>query len=38
MAAFEPEGIKVYPISAVTGSGVKELLYAVPRTAGYNGR
>ena len=28
-AAFEPEGIKVYPISAVTGQGVKELLYAV---------
>lgn len=28
-AAFEPEGIKVYPISAVTGSGVKELLYVV---------
>lgn len=28
-AAFEPEGIKVYPISAVTGHGVKELLYAV---------
>lgn len=27
--AFEPEGIKVYPISAVTGSGVNELLYAV---------
>ena len=27
--AFEPEGIKVYPISAVTGQGVKELLYAV---------
>lgn len=27
--AFEPEGIKVYPISAVTGHGVKELLYAV---------
>ncbi len=26
---FEPEGIKVYPISAVTGKGVKELLYAV---------
>ena len=25
----EPEGIKVYPISAVTGQGVKELLYAV---------
>ena len=28
-AAFESEGIKVYPISAVTGQGVKELLYAV---------
>lgn len=28
-AAFEPEGLKVYPISAVTGQGVKELLYAV---------
>ena len=27
--AFEPEGIKVYPISAVTGQGVKELLYTV---------
>ena len=27
--AFEPEGIKVYPISAVTGQGVRELLYAV---------
>lgn len=26
---FEPEGIKVYPISAVSGQGVKELLYAV---------
>ena len=26
---FEPEGIKVYPISAVSGKGVKELLYAV---------
>lgn len=26
---FEPEGMKVYPISAVTGQGVKELLYAV---------
>ena len=30
-AAFEPEGIKVYPISAVTGQGVKELLYAVTK-------
>ncbi|MCD8082464.1 MAG: GTPase ObgE [Clostridiales bacterium] len=26
---FEPEGIRVFPISAVTGKGVKELLYAV---------
>ena len=25
---FEPEGIKVFPISAVSGKGVKELLYA----------
>lgn len=24
---FEPEGIRVFPISAVTGEGVKELLY-----------
>lgn len=28
-AEFEPKGIKVYPISAVTGQGLKELLYAV---------
>ncbi len=28
---FEPEGIQVYPISAVSGQGVKELLYAVYR-------
>ena len=27
--AFEPEGIKVYPISAVTSQGLKELLYYV---------
>ena len=27
--ALEPEGIKVYPISAVTGQGLKELLYYV---------
>lgn len=27
--AFEPDGIRVYPISAVTGQGVKELLYHV---------
>ncbi len=26
---FEPEGIKVFPISAVTGKGVKELLYYI---------
>ena len=26
---FEPEGIAVYPISAVSGKGVRELLYAV---------
>lgn len=29
IAEFEPQGIKVYPISAVSGQGVKELLYAV---------
>lgn len=28
-AEFEPKGIKVYPISAVSGQGVRELLYAV---------
>ena len=28
-AEFEPQGIKVYPISAVSGQGVMELLYAV---------
>lgn len=27
--AFEPDGISVYPISAVSGKGVKELLYGV---------
>lgn len=27
--AFEPEGIRVFPISAVSGKGIKELLYAV---------
>lgn len=26
---FEPQGIRVFPISAVTGKGVKELLYYV---------
>lgn len=28
---FEPEGIKVFPISAVTGQGLKELMYHVKR-------
>ena len=28
-AEFEPQGIEVYPISAVTGKGVRELLYRV---------
>ncbi|MDO4268719.1 MAG: GTPase ObgE [Eubacteriales bacterium] len=28
-AVFEPEGIRVYPISAVSGKGVRELMYAV---------
>ncbi len=28
-AEFEPKGIKVFPISAVSGQGVKELLYYV---------
>lgn len=28
-AEFEPKGIKVFPISAVSGRGLKELLYAV---------
>ena len=28
-AEFEPKGIKVYPISAVTGQGLKELLYGI---------
>ena len=27
--AFEPEGLTVYPISAVSGQGLKELLYGV---------
>lgn len=28
-AEFEPQGVKVYPISAVSGKGLKELLYEV---------
>ena len=31
-AEFEPKGVPVYPISAVTGEGVQELLYYVSRT------
>ena len=30
--AFEPEGVLVFPISAVSGQGVKELLYYVKKT------
>ena len=30
-AEFEPKGIQVFPISAVTGEGLKELLYEVKR-------
>ena len=30
-AEFEKDGIEVFPISAATGSGVKELLYAVDK-------
>ena len=26
---FEPQGVKVFPISGVTGQGIKELLYYV---------
>ena len=33
-AEFEPKGIKVYPISAVTGQGVRELLYPYQGTSG----
>jgi len=32
--AFEPKGIQVYPISAVSGKGVKELLYGVYKLLG----
>ena len=28
-AEFEPKGVQVYPISAATGQGIRELLYAV---------
>ena len=31
---FEPKGIKVFPISAVSGQGIKELLYEVVRLLG----
>ncbi|MCM1089192.1 MAG: GTPase ObgE [Muribaculaceae bacterium] len=30
-AEFEPQGISVYPISAISGKGVRELLYALQR-------
>lgn len=30
-AEFEPKGMKVFPISGVTGEGISELLYAVSR-------
>ena len=29
---FEPKGIKVYPISAISGEGVRTLLYDVNNT------
>ena len=32
-AEFEPKGIKVYPISAVTGQGIKELLFCDQRSS-----
>ena len=35
---FEPKGIKVIPISAVTGRGVKELLYQVKDMLSHGGR
>lgn len=28
-AEFEPQGVRVYPVSAVSGQGVKELIYAI---------
>ncbi len=30
-AEFEPKGVKVYPISGVTGEGLSKLLYAVSK-------
>lgn len=36
-AQFEPKGIAVYPISAVTGEGVRELLYHVSEMLGQLG-
>ena len=35
---FEPQGIKVYPISAVTGQGIRELLFAVKEVLDESGR
>ena len=28
-AEFEPKGIKVYPVSAATGQGIRELLFGI---------
>lgn len=33
-AAFEPKGIRVFPISAVSGQGMQELLYCVSQMLG----
>lgn len=33
-AEFEPKGIKVFPISGVSGDGIKELLYYVSEEIG----
>lgn len=33
-AEFEPKGIRVFPISAVSGQGVRELLYHISRLLG----
>ena len=35
---FEPQGMKIYPISAVTGQGVRELLFAVKEMLDESGR
>ncbi len=35
---FEPQGYQIFPISAVTGKGLKELLYAVSRMVEESGK